>query len=118
MALEGRSRSILIYGTILSSRHNSFYIPQPTVLCRRSTTSSSSPSLLFSPRLLESYACFVAHPITQLKENMSEAGFLSAARYGKDKVRVLRVVREPESKVHHIVEYNVTVLLEGDIETR
>ncbi|EIM90560.1 uricase [Stereum hirsutum FP-91666 SS1] len=48
---------------------------------------------------------------------MSEAGFLSAARYGKDKVRVLRVVREPESKVHHIVEYNVTVLLEGDIET-
>lgn len=49
---------------------------------------------------------------------MSEAGFLSAARYGKDKVRVLRVVREPGSKVHHIVEYNVTVLLEGDIETR
>lgn len=117
MALEGRSRSILIYGTILSSRHNSFYIPVADN-AGRNTTSSSSPSLLFSPRLLESYACFVAHPTTQLKENMSDAGFLSAARYGKDKVRVLRVVREPESKVHHIVEYNVTVLLEGDIETR
>ncbi|KAJ7661916.1 hypothetical protein DFH06DRAFT_1088425 [Mycena polygramma] len=41
--------------------------------------------------------------------------FLSQARYGKDKVRVLRVVRE--GKWHHIVEYNVTALLEGDIET-
>ena len=45
-------------------------------------------------------------------------GVLTHARYGKDKVRVLRVVREPGSKVHHIVEYNVTVLLEGDIDTR
>lgn len=44
-------------------------------------------------------------------------GVLTHARYGKDKVRVLRVVREPGSKVHHIVEYNVTVLLEGDIDT-
>ncbi|KAJ7257507.1 hypothetical protein B0H12DRAFT_1110990 [Mycena haematopus] len=41
--------------------------------------------------------------------------FLSHARYGKDKVRVLRVVRE--GKWHHIVEYNVQALLEGDIET-
>ncbi|KAJ7082633.1 hypothetical protein B0H15DRAFT_852173 [Mycena belliarum] len=46
---------------------------------------------------------------------MSETGFLSYARYGKDKVRVLRVVRE--GKWHHIVEYNVQALLEGDIET-
>ncbi|RDB16404.1 Uricase [Hypsizygus marmoreus] len=37
------------------------------------------------------------------------------ARYGKDKVRVLRVVRD--GKWHHVVEYNVTALLEGDIET-
>lgn len=43
---------------------------------------------------------------------------LAAARYGKDKVRVFRVVRDPESKVHNVVEYNVTVLLEGAIETR
>ncbi|KAJ6554309.1 hypothetical protein B0H19DRAFT_1153127 [Mycena capillaripes] len=41
--------------------------------------------------------------------------FLSHARYGKDKIRVLRVVRE--GKWHHIVEYNVQALLEGDIET-
>ncbi|KAG6855373.1 hypothetical protein H0H87_003997, partial [Tephrocybe sp. NHM501043] len=36
------------------------------------------------------------------------------ARYGKDKVRVLRVVRD--GVWHTVVEYNVTVLLEGDIE--
>ncbi|KAJ7158147.1 hypothetical protein C8R46DRAFT_1292198 [Mycena filopes] len=46
----------------------------------------------------------------------TESSFLSHARYGKDKVRVLRVVRE--RKWHHIVEYNVQALLEGDIETR
>jgi len=38
---------------------------------------------------------------------------LTSARYGKDKIRVLRVVRE--GKWHHVVEYNVTALLEGDI---
>jgi urate oxidase len=47
-----------------------------------------------------------------------EPGVLATARYGKDKVRVLRVVRDPESKVHDVVEYNVTVLVEGAIETR
>ena len=31
---------------------------------------------------------------------------------------MFRVVRDPESKVHNVVEYNVTVLLEGAIETR
>ncbi|KAG6879121.1 hypothetical protein C0992_005008 [Termitomyces sp. T32_za158] len=36
------------------------------------------------------------------------------ARYGKDKVRVLRVVRQ--GVWHHVVEYNVTVLVEGDID--
>lgn len=39
---------------------------------------------------------------------------LTASRYGKDKVRVFRVVRE--GKIHHIVEYNVTALLEGDVD--
>jgi len=43
---------------------------------------------------------------------------LATARYGKDKVRVFRVVRDPENKVHNVVEYNVTVLLEGAFETR
>ncbi|KAH9962542.1 uricase [Lactifluus volemus] len=46
-----------------------------------------------------------------------ELGVLATARYGKDKVRVFRVVRDPESKVHDVVEYNVTVLVEGAIET-
>ena len=41
---------------------------------------------------------------------------LAHARYGKDKVRVFRIVRE--GKWHHVVEYNVCALVEGDIETR
>ncbi|KAG1820834.1 uricase [Suillus subaureus] len=40
---------------------------------------------------------------------------LTSARYGKDLIRVFRVVRDGE--FHQVVEYNVTVLLEGDIET-
>jgi urate oxidase len=48
----------------------------------------------------------------------TEPGVLATARYGKDKVRVFRVVRDQESKVHNVVEYNVTVLLEGAMETR
>ncbi|KNZ80771.1 Uricase [Termitomyces sp. J132] len=36
------------------------------------------------------------------------------AQYGKDKIRVLRVVREGDW--HQVVEYNVTVLVEGDID--
>jgi len=47
----------------------------------------------------------------------AEPGVLATARYGKDKVRVFRVVRDPESKVQNVVEYNVTVLLEGAFET-
>ncbi|EIW83619.1 uricase [Coniophora puteana RWD-64-598 SS2] len=43
----------------------------------------------------------------------SEPGVLASAQYGKDLVRVLRVVRD--GKFHHVVEYNVCVLLEGDI---
>lgn len=46
---------------------------------------------------------------------MSSPGALSHARYGKDKIRVFRVVRE--GHWHHIVEYNVQVLLEGDLDT-
>jgi hypothetical protein len=41
---------------------------------------------------------------------------LTSARYGKDKIRVLRVVRE--GKWHHVVEYIVTALLEGVIAAR
>jgi hypothetical protein len=41
---------------------------------------------------------------------------LAHSRYGKDKVRVFRIVRD--EKWHNIVEYNVTALLEGDVETR
>ena len=49
--------------------------------------------------------------------NDTDLSVLSHARYGKDKVRVFRIVRESE-KWHNIVEYNVTALVEGDIETR
>lgn len=41
---------------------------------------------------------------------------LSAARYGKDKVRVCRVVRN--EGWHDVVEYEVCALVEGAIETR
>ncbi|KAF9650233.1 uricase [Thelephora ganbajun] len=44
------------------------------------------------------------------------SSYLAEARYGKDKVRVFRTVRE--GKIYHVVEYNVEVLLEGDLETR
>lgn len=40
---------------------------------------------------------------------------LTAYRYGKDKIRVFRVVRE--ANIQHIVEYNVCSLLEGDVST-
>ena len=47
---------------------------------------------------------------------------LASARYGKDMIRLLRVVRSSEreaeeKKFHTVVEYNVTVLVEGDIAT-
>ncbi|KAI0312236.1 uricase [Amylostereum chailletii] len=45
----------------------------------------------------------------------SEPGLLSTARYGKDRIRVFRVVRG-DGGVHNIVEYNVTALLEGAID--
>lgn len=45
---------------------------------------------------------------------MSQPGYLSAACYGKDLVKVARVVRDGEQ--HHIVEYTLRVLLEGEIE--
>lgn len=46
----------------------------------------------------------------------NDPGFLERARYGKDKVRVLRVVRE--GAWHQIVEYNVCALVEGEIDVR
>ncbi len=45
----------------------------------------------------------------------NKVGVLTSARYGKDLVRVARVVREGDK--HTIVEYTVKALLEGDIET-
>ncbi|TFY56111.1 hypothetical protein EVJ58_g7837 [Rhodofomes roseus] len=44
---------------------------------------------------------------------MSES-YLSRAQYGKDKIRVFRIVRE--GAAHRVVEYNVTALVEGDID--
>ncbi|KAI6035730.1 uricase [Pisolithus marmoratus] len=45
----------------------------------------------------------------------TQPGSLTSACYGKDKVRVFRVVRN--GPLHDVVEYNVQVLLEGDIAT-
>lgn len=41
---------------------------------------------------------------------------LTTSRYGKDKIRVFRVVRD--GKWHNIVEYNVTALVEGNVDLR
>ena len=44
---------------------------------------------------------------------------LAAARYGKDSVRVFRVIKPSiPGGQHQVVDYNVCLLLEGDIETR
>jgi hypothetical protein len=53
-----------------------------------------------------------------MAERGAAVGVLARAKYGKDKVRVFRVVRDATRKVHDVVEYNVTVLVEGAIETR
>lgn len=39
---------------------------------------------------------------------------LSHARYGKDKIRVFRVVRN--GATHDVAEYSITALLEGEID--
>lgn len=50
---------------------------------------------------------------------MASTAHLTGARYGKDKVRVLRVVRgSGEERWHDVVEYNVCALVEGEIATR
>lgn len=42
---------------------------------------------------------------------------VSAARYGKDNVRVFKTDRDPKTGVHTVTEMTVCVLLEGDIDT-
>lgn len=42
---------------------------------------------------------------------------VSAARYGKDNIRVYKVVRDEATKTHTVYEMIVCVLLEGDIAT-
>lgn len=41
---------------------------------------------------------------------------LSAARYGKDNVRIYKVHRNPETGEQTVVEMTVCVLLEGEID--
>ena len=57
-----------------------------------------------------------ANASTPISSAGSSEYHLTAARYGKDKVRVCRVVRNGDW--HDIVEYNVCTLVEGDIATR
>jgi len=69
----------------------------------------------YHPRLCEKFPLpFLSLSLCLDSDNMST---LSSATYGKTKVGVFRVVREEERR-HVVVEYNVTVLLEGEIETR
>ena len=42
---------------------------------------------------------------------------LSAARYGKDNIRVYKVHKDEKTGVQSVTEMTVCVLLEGDIET-
>lgn len=42
--------------------------------------------------------------------------YVSAARYGKDNVRVLKVTRDAATGVQHVTEMTVCCLLEGDID--
>ncbi|KAL7418385.1 hypothetical protein Q5752_006843 [Cryptotrichosporon argae] len=46
---------------------------------------------------------------------MSELGYISSHRYGKDLVRVARVVRDGDK--HSVIEYTIRALLDGDIAT-
>lgn len=43
--------------------------------------------------------------------------YLSAARYGKDNVRLLKVEKDEATKIHTVTETTVCALIEGDIET-
>jgi urate oxidase len=41
---------------------------------------------------------------------------LTAARYGKDNIRVYKVEKDEATKTHTVYEMTVCVLLEGDID--
>lgn len=41
---------------------------------------------------------------------------LTAARYGKDNIRLYKVERDEATKVHTVYEMTVRVLLEGEID--
>ncbi len=41
---------------------------------------------------------------------------LSAARYGKDNIRLFKVHKDEKTGIHTVYEAVVTVLLEGDID--
>ncbi|KAK5458454.1 hypothetical protein LTS15_004536 [Exophiala xenobiotica] len=43
-------------------------------------------------------------------------GYLSAARYGKDNIRLYKVERDEATKTHTVYEMTVCVLLEGEID--
>jgi len=42
---------------------------------------------------------------------------LTAARYGKDNIRLYKVERDEATKTHSVAEMTVCVLLEGAIDT-
>jgi urate oxidase len=42
---------------------------------------------------------------------------LTSARYGKDNIRLFKVIKDEKKGVQSVVELTVRILLEGDIET-
>lgn len=41
---------------------------------------------------------------------------LADAQYGKDNIRVCKVIRDERTGIHTVVEMTVTVLLKGDLD--
>lgn len=95
-------------------------------MCYRLILSNASPTTqtdLTNPYRTHSYSTMSSFTTTTSTTTTSSSGgaaHLAGARYGKDKVRVLRVVRGDRDgpRWHDVVEYNVCALVEGEIETR
>lgn len=52
--------------------------------------------------------------VAEMSNEGHEHATLTAASYGKDLVRIMRVVRGPDGK-HEVAEYTLCALLEGSV---
>ncbi|PPQ72095.1 hypothetical protein CVT26_006873 [Gymnopilus dilepis] len=96
------------FGVIATVLGVSFFYGVGVVGFRAQDTSSSTADEESQRHRLLSYSSTTTMSASTFSE-------LTAARYGKTKVRVLRVVRQ--GAWHHVVEYNVEALVEGEIAT-